>query len=68
VPWVLEVSNTLSPEDKPPDLTRVVGDAIYGAGGYNRYFVRGNGEAIFSRSHALREDVKKAEALGFEII
>ena len=55
------------PGDKPPDLNDTVGDAIYGAGGFNRYFVRGNGEIIFSRSHSTAEDLAKAKKLGFEV-
>lgn len=45
----------------------IVGDAIYGKDGINRWFVRGNGEVVFSKMHSSPEDCKKAEELGFEI-
>ena len=48
---------------------RVEGDvAIYGNAGYNRYFVLGSGEIVFSRHHASRPvKVEEAEAQGFRI-
>lgn len=55
------------PNDKPPDLRDTVGDAIYGSGGWHRYFVRGTGDVIFSGMHASPENRKKAKELGFEV-
>lgn len=42
--------------------------AIYGNGGWNRYFVLANtGEVFLSRSHSRKEVVAKAESLGIAI-
>ena len=42
--------------------------AIYGAGGYNRYFVLARtGEILFSRHHATPEKIQQAEELGFSL-
>jgi hypothetical protein len=56
-----------------PDLTGfyhpedVVAE-VYGDGGINRYFVRRNGEILFSRSHAISpKAIQKAIAAGFTI-
>lgn len=40
---------------------------IYGAGGYNRYFIREDGRIVFSVSHSTSEGRKKAEAAGFDL-
>ncbi len=60
-----------------PELLELLSDAaisvndnkaIYGSGGRNRYFVRGDGRIVFSKIHARGpEDIQKAEELGFEI-
>lgn len=51
------------------DLLEIDGNkAIYGEGGYNRYFVRfGSGEIFISRFHARDEKLKLAVEVGFKI-
>ena len=44
-----------------------VGEAIYGASGYHRYIVRGDGRIVFSRYHATAEGIAKALAAGFDV-
>jgi hypothetical protein len=39
---------------------------IYGFGGWHRYFIRSNGNVVYSSSHG-RSGVEKARSLGFEI-
>ena len=51
-------------EDTEDDQNSVY--TIYGRGGYNRWFVLRDGTVCFSFDHG-REDVPKAEALGFKI-
>lgn len=41
---------------------------IYGNGGFNRYFVRKNGDVLFSVPHSNRKSREKAERLGFKFI
>jgi len=44
--------------------------AVYGSGGYNRYFVYPNGDVKFSAYHAehpKKETTEKAKSLGFQI-
>lgn len=43
------------------------GKSIYGIGGWNRYFVRDDGEIVFSYWHALSEGRKKARGAGFRL-
>lgn len=44
------------------------GEVIYGSGGWNRYFVRGDGRLIFSKRHSgNKERIKLAKALGFDV-
>jgi hypothetical protein len=53
----------------PPteETLRVAGHcSIYGAGGWNRYFVRKNGKIIYSAYHGPSK-VKQAEDIGFDI-
>jgi hypothetical protein len=42
--------------------------AIYGAGGYHRYFVWNTGEIVFSRFHATPEGCARAKAAGFRVV
>ena len=55
------------PEYVSDTLVQVDGGdgAIYGTEGYHRYFVKGDGEIIFSSSHARPEMIEKAEGIGF---
>ena len=46
---------------------RVIGDAIYGSGGWHRYFMYSDGEVVFSGMHAVEDMRSKAKELGFEI-
>ena len=50
----------------PPEHTRAV---VYGEGGWTRYFVRFNGEIVFSVSHGSAHPKKRAraEGLGFRV-
>lgn len=40
---------------------------IYGYGGYNRYFVYGDGQVKFSERHAMTDDVIRATEEGFSV-
>ena len=42
-------------------------NSIYGGGGWNRWFVRANGEVVLSRHHASSESIARAKELGFEV-
>lgn len=42
--------------------------SIYGAGGYHRYCVEGDGEVVFLRDFASREATARAEEVGFKVI
>jgi hypothetical protein len=42
------------------------GQVIYGAGGWNRYFIRDN-EVTFSSHHATEEATENARTVGFTI-
>ncbi len=42
--------------------------AIYGAGGYHRYCVEGDGEVVFLGGFAMPETRARAEAVGFKVI
>jgi len=52
---------------KPPDLDDTIALTIYGAGGWNRYIVRGTGEVMLSGMHASSKSIKLAKQLGFRI-
>jgi hypothetical protein len=41
--------------------------AIYGFGGWNRYFVLNSGEVVFSRLHGVEKVIEKAKEIGFRI-
>lgn len=41
--------------------------AIYGDGGFHRYFVRSDGNIVFSKSHSFGERITKARDAGFTI-
>ena len=46
----------------------IISGAIYGNGGWNRYFLKGDGTILFSKMHATtRRAVQDAADLGFEI-
>ena len=52
-------------EDDPNEI--LVG-SIYGSGGWNRYFIKRNGNILFSSGHASnKQDIQNAKDLGFEI-
>ena len=57
-------------EGEPPQTNdgqwQIHGRVIYGAGGWNRYFIRDN-EVTFSSFHATPEQTNKARAVGFTI-
>lgn len=60
------------PEEERKETHHVLIDgnsAIYGSGGYHRYFVRGTGEIVFSEMHA-RDGlaVDRAKKAGFSIL
>ena len=40
---------------------------IYGAGGDHRYFVKADGEVVYSAGHSTRADVQNAKDLGFSL-
>ena len=61
----LEMLHKFGPTEDPEDYQNSV-FTVYGAGGYNRWFVLRDGTVCFSFQHG-REDVPKAEALGFKI-
>ena len=56
------------PDGKPLDLNDTITTVVYGAGGWNRYVVRGTGEVMLSRGHASPADIKLAEQLGFRTL
>ena len=45
----------------------VPGTSIYGNAGFHRYYVRFNGDVVFSAFHAQEKRTAQAEMLGFEI-
>lgn len=56
-------------EEERKWIQDMYGQVIYGVGGYNRYFVRGDGRLIFSKSHSISDEkTKLAESLGFDIL
>jgi len=72
--WVLGVYHKGSTSDFESEFTPFGDDLeeidlanIYGAGGWNRYYVDGNGDVSFSEMHG-RDHVDKARVLGFRII
>lgn len=56
-----------SAPDQDPAHTLVYGAIIYGAGGWNRYYVTHSGEVVFSASHSNGGGIEKAEQVGFRI-
>ena len=40
---------------------------VYGNYGFHRYFIKGDGEVLYSRMHGLEEDAEQATRLGFTI-
>lgn len=51
-----------------PWILKDFGAVIYGYGGHNRYFLRGNGTVEFSARHSSAKDVVKARELGFKVV
>lgn len=51
--------------DDPEQMN--TGIVIYGDGGYNRYYVRGNGEVVLSYKHASSRSLDDAARAGFAI-
>lgn len=49
------------------DMPTTTGITIYGAGGWHRYFVRGNGEVQFSAYHSHPEGQARALEAGFTL-
>jgi len=46
---------------------RTIGAVIYGTGGMNRWYVRLDGEVVFSVRHSSEKMCEHAERLGFEL-
>jgi len=56
-------------EVRDNNLNETVPGSIYGMGGWNRYFIRRNGNVLFSSIHAnQKQDIQNAKDLGFEIL
>lgn len=56
---------SLEEEGEEPEF---YGNIIYGDGGWNRYFVRSDGEIFFSSRHTRsQETILKAQEAGFQI-
>ena len=59
-------SNVVNSESR--EAIRVGGNAaIYGLGGWNRYFVYSDGEIVFSKSHSVPKGIEKAAQAGFNL-
>ena len=41
--------------------------SIYGSGGWNRYYLRGDGRIVFSKYHSSHDGCEKAFRAGFDI-
>jgi hypothetical protein len=50
-----------------PGENHVCGEAIYGNGGWHRYYLRLDGYIYFSEHHAHEPAISNAKALGFRI-
>jgi hypothetical protein len=53
--------------DGLPLLPRRSCGTIYGFGGFNRYFVRGDGRVVFSTYHATESKAQDAQDVGFDL-
>ena len=70
--WIayVEEAETFDPEYAKTERFKMegIGVVIYGEGGWNRYYVRGSGEIVFSKHHSSsQEKVDKAKEIGFGI-
>ena len=66
--WMNATEETIKMfEDDFKDETLTIGVSIYGSGGINRYFVKKNGDILFSRMHGDKKTTQNAQDLGFEI-
>jgi hypothetical protein len=65
--WIhfLELENSDLPESVLEEMREGVVATIYGQGGWHRYYILGNGDVVFSRNHAMEEDLEKVEKAGF---
>ena len=57
----------ISAGERDNDGNAACGGAIYGNGGWHRYYLRLDGYIYFSSFHASESRVRDAEALGFRI-
>ena len=66
-PTQLTMAKALAQLRKHPDASPYFVQQVYGAGGWNRWFLHPDGQVVFSGGHAHCDGVTKARELGFEV-